>query len=379
MNTLKPRLGRYFSSRRERGEEGLPTLSVTIDRGLIRRDNLDKRMETNLAAEEHLRVRPGDIAYNMMRMWQGAAGLADEEALVSPAYVVLAPNAEADSRFAAHLFKLPTMVHRFWAYSYGLTDDRLRLYPKDFEKIPWTFPPLPEQKKIADILSTWDAAIETTSKLLANAESQKRALMQQLLTGKRRLKGFDGKWNVVELTSLAEVIMGSSPPSSAYNETGNGLPLLQGNADLKNRMSAPRSYTDVITQECKAGDTLISVRAPVGTVALSQHHACIGRGLAAIRAKNPIDQNWLHQTFLSLEPTWAKISQGSTFEAVTSKEVRALKFRTPVDVVERQAIATVLSVQDKHVEVVRSRLECLRAEKRALMQQLLTGKRRVKL
>jgi len=276
MNTLKPRLGRYFSSRRERGEEGLPTLSVTIDRGLIRRDNLDKRMETNLAAEEHLRVRPGDIAYNMMRMWQGAAGLADEEALVSPAYVVLAPNAEADSRFAAHLFKLPTMVHRFWAYSYGLTDDRLRLYPKDFEKIPWTFPPLPEQKKIADILSTWDAAIETTSKLLANAESQKRALMQQLLTGKRRLKGFDGKWNVVELTSLAEVIMGSSPPSSAYNETGNGLPLLQGNADLKNRMSAPRSYTDVITQECKAGDTLISVRAPVGTVALSQHHACIG-------------------------------------------------------------------------------------------------------
>ena len=181
------RLDQYFTSRRERGRDGLPTFSVTLDRGVIRRDELERKTDTNLTPEEHLRVYPGDIAYNMMRMWQGASGLIEHEAIVSPAYVVLAPKKGVDPRFASYLFKLPAMVHRFWAYSYGLTDDRLRLYPRDFGRIPWQLPSLPEQKKIADILSTWDAAIETTGKLLANAEAQKRALMQQLLTGKRRV------------------------------------------------------------------------------------------------------------------------------------------------------------------------------------------------
>ena len=66
------RLGDLFSSRREKGRPGLPTLSVTLNDGLVNREDLDRKQETNLAPEEHLLVKPGDIAYNMMRMWQGA-------------------------------------------------------------------------------------------------------------------------------------------------------------------------------------------------------------------------------------------------------------------------------------------------------------------
>ena len=136
------RLGNFFTSRRERGSPGLPLLSVTRNDGLIDRSALDRKMESSLAESDYLLVREGDIAYNMMRMWQGASGLARKKGLVSPAYVVLAPKSNIDPQYAAHLFKSPRMVHLFWAYSYGLTSDRLRLYYTDFAKIPAVIPPL---------------------------------------------------------------------------------------------------------------------------------------------------------------------------------------------------------------------------------------------
>jgi len=270
------------------------------------------------------------------------------------------------------------MIHRFWAYSHGLTEDRLRLYPDDFARIPCHVPPLPEQKKIAEILSTWDAAIETTGKLLANAEAQKRALMQQLLTGKRRLKGFEGReWKLTHLSALAEILMGSSPPSAAYNQTEDGMPLIQGNADIKNGVTSPRFYTSVITQRCEPDDILLSIRAPVGAIAKSLHSACVGRGIAVLRSKLSSDQGWVYQTLLLFEPQWAKISQGSTFEAVTGKEIRAIAMYMPTDQLERKAISDVLAAQDNLISCLKAQSAGLQSEKRALMQQLLTGKKRV--
>jgi len=93
-------LGDYFSSSREKGVEGLPLLSVTLHNGLIHRGDLDRRTETNIEANGHLLVRQGDIAYNMMRVWQGALGRASFDGMVSPAYVVLRPNKDIDSKFS---------------------------------------------------------------------------------------------------------------------------------------------------------------------------------------------------------------------------------------------------------------------------------------
>ena len=167
-------LGDFFKSSRKKGMDGLPLLSVTLNDGLVIRDNLDRRTETNLEASEHLLVQSGDIAYNMMRVWQGALGRATVNGLVSPAYVVLRPTEEIDSLYAEYLFKTSRMIYLFWAYSYGLTKDRLRLYFNDFARIPVEIPELQEQKKIAQILSTWDKAITTTGQLLANSQQQKK-------------------------------------------------------------------------------------------------------------------------------------------------------------------------------------------------------------
>lgn len=174
-------LGALFKNRRERGRAGLPLLSVTMGNGLIRRDSLERKTDTGLTDEDHLLVRRGDIAYNMMRMWQGAFGLAKEDGLVSPAYVVLEPGMDVDPLFASYLFRTPRMLHLFWAYSYGLTDDRLRLYFKEFARIPVRIPNIEQQRRIGHLLSTWDNQIELLHRRLRAAELLKRGLAQQLM------------------------------------------------------------------------------------------------------------------------------------------------------------------------------------------------------
>lgn len=247
-----------------------------------------------------------------------------------------------------------------------------------FNKLKVPLPPLPEQRKIADILSTWDRAIETTEALLASARTQKRALMQSLLTGKRRFPGFEGQqWKEVRLGDVADIRMGSSPKSSAYNQDGVGLPLIQGNADIRNGRTFPRSFTSEVTTTCEPGDILLSVRAPVGTVAISEHTACVGRGAAVILPRAGTSWLWLKHLMLALEAKWTKVSQGSTFDAVNSKDIKAFAVSTPNDTAEQDRLGEVLEVAEQEILSLLAQIEKLRTEKQALMQQLLTGKRRV--
>ncbi|MFG0245394.1 MAG: restriction endonuclease subunit S [Phycisphaerales bacterium JB052] len=182
------KLGGLFSNRRESGRSGLPTLSVTIHDGLVARESLGRRIGDGLDAEEHLLVQPDDIAYNMMRMWQGASGRAHSLGNVSPAYVVLEPLDGVDSLFASYWFKSPRMVYLFWAYSYGLTGDRLRLYFKDFAMIPVQVPPtLDEQKSIAAILEDANREIRWLRQLRSNVSTERLGMMQKLLTGEIRV------------------------------------------------------------------------------------------------------------------------------------------------------------------------------------------------
>lgn len=254
-----------------------------------------------------------------------------------------------------------------------------RLETEHLKEFPVYLPPEPEQTKIAHILSTWDKAIETVEKLIANSQQQKKALMQQLLTGRKRLLGFKKSWRRLALSEIATVTMGSSPKSEAYNKDSAGLPLIQGNADIKNRLSAPRIYTSEITKECKPKDILLSVRAPVGEIAKSLHHACIGRGICAIAAKDNNDQEFLYQWMLAFESKWESLSQGSTFESVNSDDIKSLQIYLPTNIEEQKRIASILASADDEIDVLKVKLSYLKQEKIALMQQLLTGKKRVKI
>lgn len=182
------RLGEVFSERKESGRPGLPTKSVTIEGGiLVDRDSLDRRVESELPAEKHALVEEGDIAYNTMRMWQGACGLALEDCIVSPAYVVVRPSDRIVPEFARFWFRSPVMLRRLYSYSQGVTSDRWRLYFDSFSAIPAAVPAVNEQEQIARRLKDLESSIQGHDRLLFQLKRLKRGLLQDLLTGRVRV------------------------------------------------------------------------------------------------------------------------------------------------------------------------------------------------
>jgi len=172
--------GELFANRAEKGDDNLPIYSVTITDGLVKRSSLDRRIDDLADAEGNKKACKRDIAYNMMRMWQGACGVAYEECMVSPAYVVLSPKTGVHSDFYGYLFKLPQMLELFTSHSRGLTKDRLRLYYQDFCRIPLPCPDIREQQQIANCFHSLDAQIAAETKKLGTLKTHKKGLMQQL-------------------------------------------------------------------------------------------------------------------------------------------------------------------------------------------------------
>jgi len=238
---------------------------------------------------------------------------------------------------------------------------------------PIQLPPLPEQHVIAGALSDVDALLGGLDRLIAKKRNLKQAAMQQLLTGQTRLPSFSGEWEVKRLGDIAEIVMGQSPSSSNYNSTGHGLPLIQGNADITRRKAIKRIFTTQVTKCGKAGDILMSVRAPVGEVSRTMFDVCLGRGVCAIRFPN----DFLYHCLILLEPAWAKHSKGSTFDSVNSTDVRAVEISLPADSSEQTAIAAVLSDMDAELAALEARRAKTRALKQAMMQELLTGRIRL--
>jgi type I restriction enzyme S subunit len=176
-------LGELFAERKEPGKPGLPTLSVTMHDGMVDREEHGRRVASELTPEEHLLAHKHDIAYNMMRMWQGVSGLAPCDGLVSPAYVVLRPLDGIDPLFASYLFKLPETIRLFHRYSQGLTNDRLRLYYDQFAEIRVpVLSDVAEQQRIARLLATLDCQIEQAGTLVNSLRQTKAAICQQLFS-----------------------------------------------------------------------------------------------------------------------------------------------------------------------------------------------------
>ncbi|TPV31942.1 hypothetical protein FJ651_14100 [Paucihalobacter ruber] len=181
----------------------------------------------------------------------------------------------------------------------------------------------------------------------------------------------EGEWKIKMLgdKDVSKIVMGSSPKSANYNTEGKGLPLIQGNADIKNRLSVPRIFTSEITKECLIDDILLSVRAPVGTVAKSLHKACIGRGISAIRTVKDNSQEYLYQWLISYEPYWQDISQGGAFDAVNSDDIKKVSIPFPSPK-EQQKIADCFSSLDEVITAETEKLDLLQDHKKGLLQQL---------
>lgn len=248
-----------------------------------------------------------------------------------------------------------------------------KLDTDDLQNLSFFQPTEKEQTKIASFLTTIDKKISQLNEQHQLMLQYKKGVMQKIFSQEIRFKDDNGEefgeWEERILEDVSIIIMGSSPKSENYNELGIGLPLLQGNADIKNRKSCPRNFTTEITKECDVGDILMSVRAPVGYVAKAMHDACIGRGIAAIRVKENNNQEFLYQYLIYMEDIWEKFSQGSTFDSVNSEQIKKLSLFIPC-LQEQTKIADFLTKLDDKIEKLALQLEQVKTWKKGLLQQM---------
>jgi len=259
--------------------------------------------------------------------------------------------------------------------SSGSSQSALNLSTLRSMKIP--VPPLPEQKKIAQILSIWDKAITTIEQLLANSQQQKKALMQQLLTGphpsKPRLLDkngvrFSGEWESNHLKKLFQISKGNQLNKDTLSKSGE-YAVINGGIE-------PSGYTSEYNTEANT-ITISEGGNSCGFVGLQSTRFWCGGHCYAIKNLK-IDLNFTYQLLKFNQSKIMRLRVGSGLPNIQKKDLEALSVEYPISQEEQQKIAAVLSNADQEIAVLQQKLDALKQEKKALMQQLLTGKRRVK-
>jgi len=254
-------------------------------------------------------------------------------------------------------------------------------------------PPLPEQKKIAEILSTWDQAITATERMLENSQQRKKGLMQELLTGKKRLPRFEGEWSQQTLTEVAKVIV--SPVDKKANADEKPVRLCNYTDVYYNTrivrdmpfMEATAKDSEIQKYTLKKGDVVITkdsespgdIAVPA-LIADDLNGVVCGYHLAILRAKPHRLNGAFLSYLLSMQRTryyFFTLATGATRFGLSVAAIHNAELTLP-PVPEQEAIAETLSVCDAELEAIALRLDMLKKEKKALMQQLLTGKRRVR-
>lgn len=175
------KLGEIFEERKENPKgQTLKMLSVTINSGIVDANVLNRKDNSNSNKSNYKVVHANDIAYNSMRMWQGASGVSNELGIVSPAYTVLKPRVGLDVRFWGYLFKLTKMLQEFQKNSQGLTSDTWNLKYKQIKSIEVTMPSKNEQNAISQLLQKLDFSIAANQRRLDQLQSLKKYLMQNM-------------------------------------------------------------------------------------------------------------------------------------------------------------------------------------------------------
>lgn len=248
-----------------------------------------------------------------------------------------------------------------------------------FLKSKITLPTLPEQQKIATILSTQDKVIELKEKRLAQKQQQKKYLMQQLLTGKKRLPGFDRKWNYVKANEIFKSIVDKSHDGklevlSSTQDKGI-VPRSQVDIDIKYNENSLSTYKKV----CE-GDFVISLRSFQGGIEYSNYAGIVSPAYTVLRAIVKIDAGYYKQFFKS--SNYIKRLNVAVYGIRDGKQISYDDFgqiKIPVPPIEEQReVAKVLSTADHEIELLQKSIEAEKQKKKALMQSLLTGAVRVK-
>lgn len=372
---------------------GIPYLKSSDIGGQIRPDRLQRTSVAIHSRYSRSTVRPGDIVISL-RGNTGSTSIVPPnlpEANLTQGTARISVCDKFDRDFVYQQVASSAVQRLIHAATKGSTFVEITL--DDLRKIELLCPPTKwEQRRIAEMLSTWDSAIETVEALIANARAQKQALMQQLLTGKHRLPGFAGEWTTVALDKAAQIIVSNVDKKSIASERAvrlcnymdvYRLDCIEADLDF---MAATATEAQVRKFGLRVGDVLITkdsetpddIAVPSYVSSTAPDLVC-GYHLAIVRPRKEAVGLFLkfyfehpHTRHFFASRANGATRFGLTIDAIQSAPIALPSFK------EQQRIAEVIGAAELEIVRLHPIADALRKEKAALMQQLLTGKRRVK-
>lgn len=388
-NNLQPaalknfKLGDLFTERSERNTGNLPLLSITINYGVIKQDDSSKTDFSSEDKSNYKVVRQGDLAYNSMRMWQGAEGISDFDGIVSPAYTIVTP-VNCYGKYFEYFFKTKHMLHEFQRHSQGLTSDTWNLKYPLFSKITVYIPSFAEQHKIADFLISIDKKISYISLKVSSLEQMKKGLMQQIFSQKLRFKDDNGisfqTWKEQPINEFAKCFTGATPstkvPEYWHNGTINWMSSGEVNKGLvysTERKISQAGFDHSSVHIVKPKTVVIALAGQGktrGSVALVMTELCTNQSLAAIETNNSVNSFYLYY-FLQLKYKELRaLSSGDSGRGGLNLQlVNSFKVLVPC-LAEQRKIANFLSIFDQKLYLARKELNALQTIKQGFMQQM---------
>ena len=401
------RNGRLFTQRNETGFSGLPILEVSLKTGVRVRDldNL-KRKQMMSDHEKYKRAVQGDIAYNMMRLWQGAVGVVPVDGLVSPAYVVARPLPDVDVRFFTYLFRTEAYKSEIDAYSRGIVKDRNRLYWQDFKRMPSVVPPIEEQRQIARFLdgktSQINKFIRNKRRLIELLKEQKQNIINQAVTrgldpnvklkpsGVEWIGDIPEHWEICRLRNVVSSVTSGSRGWSLY--AADDGPLFIRIANLS-RESLEMRFDDVVrlnlpnTSETQRtcvqpGDILASITAYIGSIAVVPDNfetAYVSQHVARCAPRhNENHSKWIGYVLLSrIGKTHGQLSlYGGTKDGLSLDDVKNYPVLLPPKSEQKHIVDNLecsLSTTDQAIKHAQREIELVREYHTRLISDVVTG------
>lgn len=387
-------------------DNGVPVLRVNnVRNGRIDASDVLRVDPAVEAKFQRSRLRGGEVLLTLV-------GTLGEVAIVSDSMIgwnvaravgVLPVLQDPGSHWVAICLRSALCQHcmRSWATTTVQATFNLR----DVANLPIPLPPARLREKLAHILGTLDDKIELNRRMNATLEGISRALfkswfvdfdpVRRKATGKQPV-GMDAQtaalfpdsfeeseigevpkgWGGGVVGDLYDITMGQSPPGDTYNESGDGLPFFQGRADFSFRYPERRVFCTTPTRLAAPGDTLVSVRAPVGDINMALERCAVGRGVAAVRHKTGAI-GFTYYSMLALSSMFEKFEgEGTVFGSMGKKEFHGIKVVAPAEDVIH-AFEHAIAPQNKQIENLERQTASLAALRDTLLPKLLSGELRV--
>lgn len=367
--------------------DGVPVISV----GEVREGYFRLTEHTPLVPESVQRRLPqyllkaGDVVF-------GRKGAVDRSALVRQPQagwflgsdgIAVRPFGEHCPEYVAAQFQ--SFRVRQWLASNSTGTTMASMNQGVLSRVAIPFPPtIAEERSIAEVLNDADALIDSLEQLLTKKRQIKQGAMQELLTGKRRLPGFDGLVQTVQLGSVCKMQSGGTPAASqsAYFDGPHPWVAISDITQANKYLSTTeRSLSDAglnasAAQLFPAGTVLYAMYASVGECCIATVTSCTSQAILAMQPTKSLDSEYLYYSLVSSKAKAKSAVQQGTQGNLNKGIVQAMDIRLP-EIAEQQAIARVLSEMDAEITALESRLTKARALKQAMAQALLTGRIRL--